>query len=71
MQKLKYFTESGNEPGKEILLQQRILSISKESGNIIIREQCDGYFYEEYSKQEAIELLQEAIDWIKTPDGYS
>jgi len=39
--------------------------LCKENGKIIIREECDGYFSEELSPDEAIELFNEAITWIK------
>jgi len=30
-----------------------------------IREECDKYFSETFTKKQAIELFEEAISWIK------
>jgi hypothetical protein len=43
----------------------RILSIKEKDGKIRFREECDSYFSLEVSKEQAIEILKEAIDWIK------
>jgi hypothetical protein len=40
-----------------------------ESGSVIIGEECDGCFFAEKSKEEAIELLEEGIRWIKNAGG--
>jgi hypothetical protein len=32
---------------------------------IRLREQCDEYYEEEYSKKEAIELFEDILRWIK------
>lgn len=70
---MKHFTET--KPGKIKLrnLDGRLFSIKKNEdpvkprGNMIrLREECDGYYAEYMTKEEAIELFQEAIDWIKT-----
>lgn len=46
--------------------RDRTLSIAKtDNGLIHIREGCDGFFRKECSKAEAIEALQEAIEWLK------
>lgn len=43
----------------------RILSIKKQAyPKIRFREECDGYFCTEMTKEEAVEALQEAIDWL-------
>jgi len=43
-----------------------VMSIREnESGKIELREECDGYYNKECSKDEAIETLQEAIDWLR------
>ena len=45
----------------------RVVSIGiNEERNVVIRERCDRYFRKECSKAEAIEALQEAIDWLKS-----
>lgn len=68
---MKYFStgRTGNGYGNYgITLDDKVFSISKSGNNIVFREECDGYFFVQYSKSEAIELLQEAIDWIES-DG--
>jgi hypothetical protein len=46
--------------------EDRILSIVKlENGCIKFTEECDGYFALEVSKEDAIKLLNDAIDWIQ------
>ncbi len=65
---LKYFYIGRTESGygvTGICLADRLLSIAEENDKIIFREECDGRFYEVYTKEQAIELLQEAIEWIK------
>ncbi len=58
-------TENGY--GEEgIILDERIFSLSKDSGKIVIREECDGYFYKELSTEDAVALFQEAINWIES-----
>ncbi len=76
--KLKYFideSDSYTDPekpsiaiAKELNNPGRIFSISVNEGKIRFREECDSYFYEDYSKEEAIELLEEAIKWIKAQE---
>jgi len=43
----------------------RILNIININNNYIFEEGCDNQFALELSKEQAIELLQEAIDFIK------
>ena len=44
----------------------QIFSIKKESNGMVrFTEECDQYFTLSLTKEEAIEMLQEAIDWIK------
>lgn len=46
--------------------EDRVLSIIKQDdGEIQFAEQCDDYFIARFSKEEAVELLQEAITWIQ------
>ena len=48
------------------ILFSRIVAIHRlPDGRIRMEDNCDGYYYEEMPKEEAIEMLQEAIDWIK------
>lgn len=64
MKKLNYFT---NEHDGLILLQGSILSITKmPTGEIKFREECDSCFSHNYSKEDAIKLLHEAIEWIES-----
>jgi len=73
---LKYWREvSGTTTGKEILIssntnkydiREGIIEIKKlDTGLVRIRENCDQYYGMEVTKQEAIELLQEAITWLE------
>lgn len=46
----------------------RIFSITKidiDNTTIKFREECDQIYNGIFSKEEAVEMLQEAIDWIK------
>ncbi len=66
--KLKYFEPGKVEGGygpEGITLEDQVFSISKRDGLIAFFEECDGYFSVEYTKEEAVEMLQEAIAWIK------
>ncbi len=66
--KLQYFELGRIENGygrKGIILPDRVFSISRIDDVIVFTEECDGYFSGEYTKEEAIEVLQEAIAWIK------
>ncbi len=45
----------------------RILSIVSDGDKVVFTEACDGYFSVALSPAEAIEALQEAIEWIKEP----
>ena len=65
---LKYFTIERTENGcgaMGAVLPNRVFSITKEGGNVIFKEECDGYFYETFTKKQAIEVLNEAIEYIK------
>ncbi len=67
--KLKYFhlgkINNGYGPEKGIVLEEKVFSISKQKGRFVFQEECDGYFSEIFTKDQAIELLQEAVKWIK------
>lgn len=65
---LKYFNSGKTEKGYGIhgvVLDENIFSLACENEKIIFREECDGYFSNEFSKDQAIELLKEAISWIE------
>lgn len=51
------------EPG--IVLGDHIFSIRKTSDGVTITEECDGYYEKTFTKDQAIELFEEAIRWIK------
>jgi hypothetical protein len=42
-----------------------VFSISKDGDSFVFMEECDGWFSTTKTKEEAIELLEEAIEWIK------
>ncbi len=66
---MRYFTRDSD---NEITLSgqrqhpdaARVLSIERVDGLIRFREECDAYFFEDYTKEQAVELLQEAISWV-------
>ena len=65
---MKYFRKVKESRGlpDRIYLAEGILSIFfNEDENVVFMESCDEYFFETFSKKEAVEMLQEAIDWIK------
>ena len=41
-----------------------ILSVEKEDGKFKFSEQCDYHFSETYTKEEALELVEELKEWI-------
>ena len=45
-----------------------VLDCDKDSDSLTFSEGCDGHFSATYTKQGAIELLEEAIQWIKSKD---
>ena len=67
---MKYWIEGGSENGygeKGILMKgddQKILSVVKNGDDIRFMEECDGYYCEIYSKEEALELVDELREWI-------
>lgn len=44
----------------------RIISVVKSHEGILFTEECDGYFSELYSKEEALLLIEELKDWINS-----
>ena len=57
---MKYF-----EKGKGIIKFKEIFSLQKDHDRVFITEECDQYFTEDLPKEEASEMLQEAIEWLK------
>jgi len=59
-------TDTDSEKEIGLLKEDRVFSIVKnDGGSITFREKCDGYFSASFTKEQAIELLQEAIAWIE------
>ena len=66
MKELKYFSEGTTEHVIDGLTLAGVFCISiLDDGKVEFIDDCDGYFTKEFDKGEAIELLQEAIEWIK------
>ena len=70
--KLKYFKfeKTSDGFGDVGLKFDRVFSLAvgdddERGKHIVFSEECDGYFTKELNKSDAIELLQEAINWIK------
>ena len=62
---MKYWdTESGSITLRDGMLD-RVLDIELEGGMITFKEGCDSYFFATFTPSDAIEALQEAIDWIR------
>lgn len=61
---IKLLNERKNESGNVLEI---IVSPHEEGDNEFrFEERCDNYYSTAFSKTEAIEALQEAIDWIKS-----
>lgn len=57
-----------NSKGIVLESEERIISISKKGGKILISEECDEAFFTTLTKEEAIEAFEEAIEFIKSDD---
>ena len=44
----------------------RILSVTKDANKIIFMEECDRYFSVEFTKEEALKVVDELREWILT-----
>ena len=44
----------------------RILSVVKEKDGILFTEECDGYFSQLYSKEDANKMIDELKQWINS-----
>ena len=64
---MKHFKKDTTCNGYKVpgIVFKNIFSVSEDNGKIVIYEECDGHFREELDPNEAIELFQEAIDFIK------
>ena len=71
MKELEHWMEGINQDHENALIlsrghTDRVISIRiDECGMVEFRENCDGFFFAEFSKDEAINALNEAIEWIK------
>lgn len=72
--KLKHWSNGNTECGYGdtgiVLLDENeydVFSISKDvdTGNFLVREECDGYYYAEFTKEELLDAMREAINWIE------
>jgi len=49
-----------------LLFGQRVFSVVCDDDTVTFREECDGYFFEEMPKEQAIGYLEMLINYIKT-----
>ena len=66
---MKYWVKGKYGDGTGISLKgvedDRILSVWKHEERIVFREECDQYFNETYSKEDALKLIDELREWIE------
>lgn len=71
---MKYWIEGRSENGhgkKGILIiggELRLLSVVKTKEGIQFMEECDGYFSETYTKEDALKLIDELQEWINNKE---
>lgn len=46
--------------------ENRILSVTKSEDGIQFMEECDRYYRHTYTKAEALELINELLDWVES-----
>lgn len=69
---MNHWIEGKSEKGygeKGIILKEgdgSILSVVKKENGIQFMEECDGYFSHTYTKEEALKLVDELLEFIKT-----
>ena len=71
---MKYFQKENNNTGYgneavkfEAIRLNNIFSVSVTDENKInIMEECEGYYEKEFTKEDAIAMFEEAIEWIKS-----
>ena len=69
---MDHWIEGKSEKGygeKGIILKEgdrSILSVVKKENGIQFMEECDGYFSYTYTKEEALKLVDELLEFIKT-----
>jgi hypothetical protein len=44
--------------------EKRILSVERKEGVFRLREECDSYFVQDYTKEEVLELIEELRLWV-------
>lgn len=57
---MKYFKDVNG-----TMEHDRVFSLRNYEGQILLTDECDGCFTTYHTKDEAIELFQEAIEWVK------
>lgn len=64
---MKYFEKGATACGygPDGIILGSVFSIARSGDKITLREECDGNFAEEYTKDESIAVLEEAISWIR------
>ncbi len=64
---MQHWTRYQNEtiPTITLTAEARVLNISKIGHQIVFTEGCDEWFAADFSPIQAIEVLEEAINWIK------
>ena len=65
---LKFFDRAPTKLGfgRPGIVAGRIFSLCKEGDKVTFREECDGHFSQEMPKDEAVEILKEAIAWLNS-----
>ena len=66
---MKYWTEKrhGEISLNDVDEDLRTLAVKMmHDGTVLFREECDGYFCAQLSKEDAVKALQEAIDYIQS-----
>jgi len=66
---MKYWTEKrhGKISINDVDGDLRTLSVKMmHDGTVLLREECDGYFCAQLSRDEAVDALKEAIDYIQS-----
>lgn len=70
---MKYWFEGKSEEGrgdKGIIMKRgsgQLVSVVKNEEGIQFMEECDGHFSADYSREEALELINELKEWVENP----
>ena len=57
--------------GRDVITIKRndhLFSLTKTSDGILIKEECDGYHKELFSKEDVIEILDQLREWVINSD---